>query len=82
MTNFEAESSPEIAPRPSEWDITEKFEFYRRAEEEKEGSGQHVLDEIKDYIEGNGDEEDKDQYYPGWTDEDFESLLTMVDREF
>lgn len=80
MPNFVADGDQ--PPRPKDWDIEEKFGYYRRAEEEKEGSGQYMIDELKEFIAGKGDEEAKVQYYPGWQLEDFERLLDMIEQGY
>jgi hypothetical protein len=64
--------------RPGRGEILNKVDLYRRAEEDQRGSGRYMIDEVTDYIAGRGEEETKDQFYHGWTKEDFEEMLRLI----
>ncbi|MFH0779728.1 MAG: hypothetical protein V1928_02605 [Parcubacteria group bacterium] len=67
------------SPRPTNEDLREKKRYYEELETEEQGSGQFMIDEIKNYIDAKGDDETKEQFYPGWTKQDFEDLLEMLE---
>lgn len=67
--------------RPTTWDISDKLDLYRRAEEHERGGGEYIIEEIKDYISGGGEDEVREQYYPGWKKEDFEELLNLIEKQ-
>ncbi len=59
--------------------VLEKFDIYKRAEADHKGGGQYIVREIKEYIDGKGDPDTREQFYPGWTREDFKELLKMIE---
>ena len=40
-----------------------------------------MIDEIRDYIKGQGEPEIREQFYPGWKKGDFEKLLRLIKNE-
>jgi len=59
--------------------VLEKFEIFKRAEEDHMGGGQYIVEEIKDYIAGKGDPQMREKFYPGWTEKDFKELLKLIE---
>ncbi len=59
--------------------VLAKFDIYKRAEEDHKGGGKYIIREIKEYIAGKGDPDTREQFYPGWTREDFQELLKMIE---
>ncbi len=67
--------------RPSVHDIDEKVDYVRRSKEEDEGAYETHLEEIPLFAKGEGDEDTKSQFYPGWTKDDFQRLLERLEEE-
>lgn len=74
-------SQPEKSKRPAQLEISEKLNIYKRAEQDHRGEGKYIIREIKNYIEGEGEPETREQFYPGWAKEDFEKLLELIKQE-
>lgn len=67
--------------RPSMHDIDEKVDFVRRSKDEDQGAYETYLEEIPLFASGEGDEDTKSQFYPGWTKDDFQRLLERLQEE-
>ena len=85
MEDFKPEK---IHPRPSYSDIEEKIRNLKAVYEEGKGRDKDDkddfglnIDEIREYIQGEGDPDEREEYYSGWTKEDFETLLKKLERE-
>jgi len=71
----------EKQPRPTHADILDKIDIYKRAEKDHKGGGKYMIKEVKEYIEGRGEPEVREQFYPGWEKEDFEKFLKLIEQE-
>lgn len=60
--------------------VHEKFEFYKRAEKNKKGSGSYFRDDCHEFLQGNMGEKKKKNFYPCWTKKDFEKLLELINN--
>ncbi len=71
----------EKSTRPTHYDILDKIDLYKRAENDQKGGGRYMIKEVQEYIEGKGEQEVREQFYPGWGKEDFEKFLKLIEEE-
>ncbi len=67
--------------RPIEEDIKAKIAGYMQTKEVAPHRYQETVYELQDFSEGEGDQDIRDQYYKGWTDEDFKEVLKRLGEE-
>ena len=68
-----------ILNRPT---IEEKIYYFRKMKENSEsGDLQSNMDELKEFANGEGDNENKEQWYYNWKQEDFKELLDKLEEE-
>ena len=67
--------------RPTRNDIEMKMDFVKRAKKEDRDAYKTYHREIPLYAQGRGDEDTKQQFYPGWTKEDFQDLQERLENE-
>ena len=72
---------PEIPQRPTEEDFEERVGGFMKTQEAAPHRYQEVVDELQDFSEGEGDQTVRDQYYKGWTNEDFKEVLKKLGEE-
>lgn len=72
---------PEKSLRPTHGDILDKLDLYKRAENDKKGGGQYMIEEAREYLAGQGEPEVRERFYPGWEKEDFEKFLKLIEQE-
>lgn len=66
-------------PKPT---IEEKLYYFQQMYEKPEtGDLQANIDELKDFARGEGEEETREEWYHGWTKEDFQELLHRLEEE-
>lgn len=67
--------------RPTEADFAEKLEGYLfPLQHGMRSQYESTKMELEDMAEGGGDPSVREQYYPGWTDEDFQKVLKKLEE--
>ncbi|MBI2473743.1 hypothetical protein HYV70_04280 [Candidatus Uhrbacteria bacterium] len=64
--------------------IEEKLYYFQQMKKgngTEEGDLELNIQELKELAQGQGEKETKDQWYSGWTQEDFEALLQKLEEE-
>ena len=65
--------------RPTEADFADKIEGYLfPLQHGMRGQYESTKMELEDMAEGGGDPSVREQYYPGWTDADFQEVLKRL----
>lgn len=67
--------------RPNERDFNEKIRYVREAQNTDLDAYETYTTEIPQYARGEGDQDTREQFYPGWTTEDFQTLLERLQQE-
>lgn len=70
--------NPEMSQRPTEEEFKSKIDGYMQTKEIAPHRYQEAIFELQDFAEGEGDQNIRDQYYKGWTDEDFKEILKRL----
>ncbi|MEK7545559.1 MAG: hypothetical protein AAB554_00610 [Patescibacteria group bacterium] len=78
MKNFENSRIESTETRPSQAQIEKKYRNIKGMRDQDLDSFEANRSEISEYASGGGDDETRKQYYPGWTQEDFEALDGML----
>ncbi len=81
MSTFDKPLREQPLQRPTTHDIETKIDFVRRSRREDKDAYRTYRVEIPLYAKGEGDEDTKKQFYPGWTREDFEKLEEQLESE-
>ena len=67
--------------RPNDADFSEKIRYVKESRDSDPDAYEAYITDIPQYAEGGGDPEAREQFYPGWTREDFQDLLERLQRE-
>jgi len=67
--------------RPSDADYDERVRYVRESKKTDPDAYETYKNEIPQYARGEGDPETRQQYYPGWTQEDFKTLQEKLEEE-
>ena len=79
--------SPEMAggvsetpQRPTEEILQAKVDDYNRLKEDVPHRYYQVVNELQDFSRGEGEQDVLNQYYKGWTKEDFHEVLKRLEE--
>lgn len=67
--------------RPNEHEFSQRIHYVRESKVSDPDAYETYATEIPLYASGQGDKETREQFYPGWTDEDFQILLEKLRQE-
>jgi len=73
--------------RPRQHDLDEKLYYFKKLSEGNPSDGVEPgdfkanLDELTEFSQNKGEAETREEWYPGWTQEDFNKLLQMLEEE-
>lgn len=67
--------------RPNEDEFSKRVHYVRESKEGDLDAYETYTTEIPLYASGQGDKDTREQFYPGWTDEDFRTLLQKLQEE-
>ncbi len=75
----EGEEQPKF--RPNDNEFNERVRYVRESISSDPDAYETYTTEIPQYAKGEGDPETREQFYPGWIEEDFQILLNMLKKE-
>jgi hypothetical protein len=82
MGNLEMPDGGQEAPqRPTEEDLKEKLDMLEQQKKMSSGMYLSVKNELQYFLEGEGEQDVREQYYKGWTNEDFKELLNRMEQK-
>ena len=67
--------------RPNEGEFSERVHYVRESKNSDPDAYETYVTEIPQYAQGKGDPETRERFYPGWTTEDFQTLLERLRQE-
>ena len=67
--------------RPNEADFNERVRYVRESKKTDPDAYKTYINEVPQYAQGESDPETRQQYYPGWTQEDFKTLQERLEEE-
>jgi len=67
--------------RPNDADFDERVRYVRESRQNDPEAYETYKSEVPQFAKGEGDPETRQQYYPGWTQEDFKTLQERLEEE-
>ncbi|HBP00495.1 MAG: hypothetical protein UU48_C0027G0007 [Candidatus Uhrbacteria bacterium GW2011_GWF2_41_16] len=65
--------------------VEDKLYYFRKLKEGgegvEEGDFEMNMEELREFAKGEGEKETREQWYPGWTKQDFERLIQKLENE-